>query len=45
MAHDVISIVSGSAVLLKLFASDQDAARRFIEFFTANIRPPKLLTL
>src|SRR5215472_3652757 len=34
----VVKVLPGSPVLPKLFAPDQDAARRFIEFFTANIR-------
>jgi site-specific recombinase XerD len=40
MAQDVVRIASGSAALPKLFAPDPDTARRFIEFFTANIRNP-----
>jgi site-specific recombinase XerD len=40
MAQDVVSVVSGAAMLPKLFAPDPGAARRFIEFFTANIRNP-----
>ena len=40
MTQDVVRVVSGSAVLPKLFAPDEDAARRFMEFFTANIRNP-----
>src|SRR5271157_5339603 len=40
MAQDVVRIASGAPVLPKLFAPDPDAARRFIEFFTANIRNP-----
>lgn len=40
MAQDVARISSGSAGLPKLFAPDKAAARRFIEFFTANIRNP-----
>src|SRR5215472_15747145 len=36
----VVKVLPGSPVLPKLFAPDQDAARRFIEFFTANIRNP-----
>ncbi len=39
MAQDVVKVPSGP-VLPKLFAPDKDAARRFIEFFTANIRNP-----
>jgi hypothetical protein len=30
----------GAPALPKLFAPGKDAARRFIEFFTANIRNP-----
>jgi integrase/recombinase XerD len=40
MAQDVVSVVSGPAVVPKLFAADAEAARRFIEFFTANISNP-----
>src|ERR1017187_7526623 len=40
MAQDVVRIASGAAALPKLFAPDADTARRFIEFFTANIRNP-----
>jgi site-specific recombinase XerD len=40
MAQDVVRVVSGPVVLPKLFARDKDAGRRFIEFFTANIRNP-----
>ena len=40
MAQDVVSVHSGAPVLPKLFAPDKDAAQRFIEFFTANIRNP-----
>jgi site-specific recombinase XerD len=40
MAQDVVTISSGAPVLPKLFARDKDAGRRFIEFFTANIRNP-----
>jgi site-specific recombinase XerD len=39
MGQDVVRIPSGR-VLPKLFAPDPDAARRFIEFFTAQIRNP-----
>jgi len=39
MAQNVVRVPSGP-VLPKLFAPDPDAARRFIEFFTANIRNP-----
>jgi site-specific recombinase XerD len=40
MARAVSRVVSGSLELPALFAPDKDAARRFIEFFTANIRNP-----
>ena len=40
MAQAVVKVVSGAPSLPRLFAPDQDAARRFIEFFTANIRNP-----
>jgi hypothetical protein len=40
MAQDVVRIASRAGVLPKLFAPDKDTARRFIEFFTANIRNP-----
>lgn len=40
MAGTVSRVVSGSLELPALFAPDKDAARRFIEFFTANIRNP-----
>src|SRR5271167_2263201 len=40
MAQVVSRVVSGSPALPALFAPDEDAARRFIEFFTANIRNP-----
>ena len=40
MAKAVSRVISGSLELPALFAPDQDAARRFIEFFTANIRNP-----
>lgn len=36
----VSRVVSGSLKLPVLFAPDKDAARRFIEFFTANTRFP-----
>jgi site-specific recombinase XerD len=39
MAKDVVKALSGP-VLPKLFAPDPEAARRFLEFFTANIRNP-----
>jgi len=41
MAQDVVSIISRSAVLPKLFARDADAERGFIEFCIANIGNPK----
>lgn len=40
MARAVSRVVSGSVELPALFAPDRDAAKRFIEFFTANIRNP-----
>jgi site-specific recombinase XerD len=40
MAGAVSRVVSGSLELPALFAPDRDAARRFVEFFTANIRNP-----
>jgi len=40
MARSVSRVVSGSLELPALFAPDRDAAKRFIEFFTANIRNP-----
>lgn len=40
MAKAVSKVISGSLELPALFAPDKDAARRFIEFFTANIRNP-----
>jgi len=40
MAKAVSRVVSGSLQLPALFAPDADAGRRFIEFFTANIRNP-----
>jgi hypothetical protein len=38
MARNIVSL--SGPMLPKLFAPDPDAARRFIEFFTANIRNP-----
>lgn len=38
MAQAVVKVLPGSPALPKLFAPDADSARRFIEFFTANIR-------
>jgi site-specific recombinase XerD len=40
MAKALVRVKSGSLDLPALFAPDKDAARRFIEFFTANIRNP-----
>ena len=40
MARAVSKVISGSLELPALFAPDKEAARRFIEFFTANIRNP-----
>src|SRR5215831_5484412 len=40
MGKAVVTVLPGSLALPKLFAPDEDAARRFIEFFTANIRNP-----
>lgn len=40
MAGAVSRIVLGSLKLPALFAPDRDAAKRFVEFFTANIRNP-----
>jgi len=41
MATDLVSIVSGtSATVPALFAPSTAAAKRFVEFFTANIRNP-----
>lgn len=40
MAGTVSRVVSGSLELPSLFAPDRDAAKRFVEFFTANIRNP-----
>jgi site-specific recombinase XerD len=41
MARAVSKVVSGAVTTLPaLFAPDPDAAKRFIEFFTANIRNP-----
>ena len=40
MAKAVSRVVSGSVELPALFAPDRDAARRLVEFFTANIRNP-----
>src|SRR6516165_1571122 len=40
MGQAVVKVLPGAPALPKLFAPDKDAARRFIEFFTANIRNP-----
>jgi site-specific recombinase XerD len=40
MGNAAVRELPGSLALPKLFAPDQGAARRFIEFFTANIRNP-----
>jgi hypothetical protein len=40
MAGAESRVVLGSLELQALFAPDKDAARRFIEFFTANIHNP-----
>ena len=40
MGKAVVKVLPGAPALPRLFAPDQDAARRFIEFFTANIRNP-----
>ena len=40
MGKAVVKVLPGAPALPKLFAPDEDAARRFIEFFTANIRNP-----
>jgi site-specific recombinase XerD len=40
MAKDLIKATRASVDLPALFAPDRDAAKRFIEFFTANIRNP-----
>ena len=36
----ILSLLHGSVVLPALFAPTADASKRFIEFFTANIRNP-----
>ena len=36
----VVKVFLDAPALPKLFAPDRDAARRFIEFFTANIGNP-----
>lgn len=36
------NILARSATLPTLFAPDPSAAKRFLEFFTANIRNPNL---
>ena len=40
MTRALTNVVPGSAALPALFAPDPDAAKRFVEFFTANIRNP-----
>lgn len=40
MIKNIVKVLPGSAALPRLFAPDPGAARRFIEFFTANIRNP-----
>ena len=40
MTRAVSRVISGSAALPALRTPDSDAARRFVEFFTANIRNP-----
>jgi hypothetical protein len=40
MGQGVVQVLSGAPTLPKLFAPDESAARRFLEFFTANIRNP-----
>ena len=40
MAKAIAKVISSPAVLPALFAPDPDAAKRFVEFFTANIRNP-----
>jgi len=40
MGKAVVKVLPGTPALPKLFAPDKDAARRFIEFFTANTRNP-----
>src|ERR1700687_5825937 len=40
MTGAVTNVVSGSATLPALFAPDASAGKRFVEFFTANIRNP-----
>ena len=40
MARAVSRVVSGSLKLQALFTPDRDAVKRFIEFFTADIRNP-----
>jgi hypothetical protein len=37
MTKAVSTVISGSIALPTLFAPDKDAARRFIEFFAADI--------
>lgn len=40
MGQAVVTVIPGLPALPRLFAPDEDAARRFLEFFTANIRNP-----
>jgi hypothetical protein len=40
MTRAASKVTSGPAVLPALFAPDRDAARRFVEFFTVNVRNP-----
>ncbi len=40
MVKSVVKVLPGLPALPRLFAPDPAAARRFIEFFTANIRNP-----
>jgi hypothetical protein len=41
MGKRVVKVLPGAPALPRLFAPDQDAARRFVEFFTANIPNPQ----
>lgn len=40
MTRALANVISGTAALPALFAPDPDAGKRFVEFFTANIRNP-----
>ena len=40
MSGALTNVIPGSAALPALFAPDPEAAKRFVEFFTANIRNP-----